>query len=163
MRRPVVQALVVLALAGCGGKQATPTPPPATAAPTARTLTSASDRAACAELEAKIRDVSQLVSGSIELMTQSLHPKELATRTGEAQHNLLYAASVLDLLKVPRELTSARHRLVEGLRSFANDFGKAKAAVARNDMAAAAKQLADRTALAKVAAATKTIDRACRA
>ena len=62
----------------------------------------------CAELETKIRLVSQVVSGSVELMTQSLHPKELARRTGEAQQNVLYAAGALELMRVPASLTTAR-------------------------------------------------------
>ena len=163
MRPLVLQAFIVLALAGCGGEQATapPPPPPTTTAPPPPTLTSAADRAMCAELETKIRLVSQVVSGSVELMTQSLHPNELARRTGEAQQNVLYAAGALELMRVPASLTTARRNVVVGLRSFADDFGRAKASVAQGDIAAAAEQLRDPTALGKVATATKRIDRAC--
>ena len=164
MRRSVVQAFVVLALTGCGAKQAA-APPPTTTAPrptaAASTLTSASDRAMCAELETKLRLVSQVVSGSVELMTQSLHPKELARRTGQAQRNILYAAGALELMRVPDPLATARRNLVLGLKSFAADFGRAKASVANGDIAAAAEQLNDRASLAKVAGATRRIDRAC--
>jgi hypothetical protein len=162
--RAVVPTLVALALAGCSGRHAAVAPATTTTAtgPAIPTLTSGSDRLSCAELETKIRLVSQLVSGSVELMTQSLRPKELARRTGDAQRNVLYAASVLELMRVPSPLATARRRLVLGLRSFAADFGRAKASVARGDIAAAARQLDDRTALAQVAAATSRIDRACR-
>ena len=102
MRRPFVQAVVVLALAGCGGKEAAT--PPVTTATAPSTFTSAADRAMCSELQTKVRLVSQVVSGSVELMTQSLHPKELARRTGEAQRNILYAAGALELMRVPRAL-----------------------------------------------------------
>jgi hypothetical protein len=159
MRRPFVQAVVVLALAGCGGKE-TATPPPATTtAPS--TLTSASDRAMCAELETKIRLVSQVVSGSVELMTQSLHPRELARRTGEAHRNILYAAGALELMRVPSAVATARRNVVLGLKRFAADFGKAKASVAHGDIPTAARQLDDRGALDQVASAAKRIDRTC--
>jgi predicted small lipoprotein YifL len=164
MRRPLVLAMFVLALAGCGGKQAAPPPPPPpTTAPAAPTLTSVSDRAECAALETKIRAVSQLVSASVELMTQSVHPPELARRTGDTQRNLIYAATVIELMRVPDPLTSSRRRLVLGLRRFAGDFGRAKRSVEHGDIATAAQQLVDRPALTEVSAAAKKIDRACRA
>ncbi|HEY7017518.1 MAG TPA: hypothetical protein VH297_03540, partial [Gaiellaceae bacterium] len=119
------------------------------------------DLAACNQLEGNIRVVSQMVSSSVEFMTQSLHPKELAQRTGLAQKNLLYSAKVLSRIPAPPPLVAPRNQLVVGLREFAADFGKARKAVARNDMATAARQLVDRPALAKVTAATKQIDRAC--
>jgi len=174
MRRPVVQAFIVLALAGClagcGGKQAADVPstttaasppPPTTTAPLPPTLTSASDRAMCAELETKIRLVSQVVSGSVEMMTQSLHPAELARRTGQAQQNIAYAAGALELMRVPAPLRTARRNLVVGLNSYAADFGKAKASVASGDIATAAQQLVDRPAFAQISSAAKKINRAC--
>jgi len=167
MRRLVINTFVVLVLAGCGGKQAAVTTPTTTAAAppatttAAPTLTSPSDREACAVLQTKIRDVAALVSGSVELMTQSLHPQELAQRTGEAQRNLLLAAGSLDLMRVPRPLVIARRRLVIGLQSFAADFGRAKSAVVRNDMATAAGELSDPRSLSNVSAATKQINRLC--
>ena len=115
MRRAFVQASVVLALAGCGGKEASVTPTTTAPARPSPTLTSPSDRAQCAELESRLGLVSQVVSGSVELMTRSLHPNELAQRTGEAEQNLLYAASVLELMRVPRSLASARRQLVVGV------------------------------------------------
>lgn len=166
MQQPAVRVfsmiVLVTALAGCGGN--TSAPPPAgvtTTAPTAPTLTSASDLAACNELETNIRIVSRLISGSVEMMTQSLHPKELAKRTGETQRNLLVSASVLALIGAPRSLVPSQKRLVAGLQRFAADFGRAQQSVTRNDIAKAAQQLVDRPALAKVTAAAHKIDRAC--
>jgi hypothetical protein len=159
--------MLVLAIAGCGGNHTTaaPPPPPTTAAttpaPPAPTLTSAEDRVSCAVLVRKLRAVSQLVSGSVELMTQSLHPRELAKRTGDTQRNLLYAAANLELMRVPDPLATSRRRLVLGLRRFAGDFGRAKTSVERGDLARAARELVDRAALAQVSAAAKKIDRAC--
>src|SRR6266550_4721736 len=146
MRRRALQRLaataLAVALAGCGHHAAVPVapppPPPAPpAAPPPPTLTSAADLAACSELETNIRIVSQLISNSVETMTQSLHPKELAKRTGETQRNLLYAASVLSQIDPPHSLVHARRQLVRGLQEFAADFGRAKRSVARKDIATA--------------------------
>jgi hypothetical protein len=146
-------------LAGCGGKTSAPTA--TTTASPAPTLTSASDLAACNALETSIRVVSQIVSNSVEAMTQSLHPKQLAKRTGVTQKNLLYAANLVSRIVPPRSLVQARRQLIAGLRQFAADFGRAQKSVARNDIAKASRQLVDRPALAKLTAATKKIDRAC--
>ena len=122
---------LAVALAGCGGKTATRTvtttvPASTTPAPAAPTLTSAADLAACNELETNIRIVSQLISGSVEALTHSLHPKQLAKRTGDTQKNLLFAANVLASIDAPPSLVPARGQLVVGLRQFAADFGRAK-------------------------------------
>jgi ABC-type uncharacterized transport system auxiliary subunit len=160
--------VLAVALGGCGGKTATrtvtatvPAPPMTTAAGPAPTLTSAADRAACNELETNIRIVSQLISGSVEALTSSIHPKQLAKRTGDTQKNLLFASNVLATITTPSSLVAARDQLVLGLRQFAADFGRARKSVARDDLPAAAKQLVDRTALANVQASTQAIDTAC--
>ncbi|HEX7312225.1 MAG TPA: hypothetical protein VF232_13710 [Gaiellaceae bacterium] len=167
MRRSAVRAVSAIALAaafaGCAGKTTTKPAPAMTTAPTvaAPTLTSDADRATCQRLEATIRFVSQLVSTSVDSMTQSVHPKELAKRTGDAKKNLLYAASLLSLLAAPEPLVSAKYELVAGLRRFAADFGQAQKSVARDDIATAARQLADPSALARVRVAARRIDREC--
>jgi hypothetical protein len=170
MRGPGVRMFsviaLVVALAGCGGKTTTRTvtktvPASTTTAPAAPTLTSAADRAACSELETNIRIVSQLISGSVAALTHSIHPKQLAKRTGDTQKNLLFAANVLASIGTPPSLLTARGQLVLGLRQFAADFGRARKSVARNDLATAAGQLVDRPALANVTAATQAIDKAC--
>lgn len=164
-------AALAAALAGCGGHSSgaqrpettapatTPAVPPAPPPPPA--LTSPADQAACSELETNIRIVSQLISSSVEVMTQSIHPNQLATRTANTEKNLLYSAHVLSQLAVPGMLVQPRNQLVEGLREFGADFGRARKSVARDDLAAAARQLVDRPALAKVTASTSAIDRAC--
>jgi hypothetical protein len=176
MRTRAGQVLAAIALAaalaGCGGHSSSA--PPTTTAPatTARapSLTttdppspklSTATAAACGELETNIRIVSEVVSTSVEVMTQSTHPKELAARAGNASRNLVYSAHVLSTIDVPSTLTRPRNQLVVGLRAFGADFGRAQTAVARNDLAAAAQLLVDRPALAKVRTATAAIDRAC--
>ena len=159
--------LLLIALTGCGGKAAAPpaqtTSAATTTAPAVPTFTSVLDIAACNELETKIRIVSELVSSSVEVMTQSVHPKQLAKRAGDTRDNLLYAAHVLSQIVVPKSLVQARFELTAGLRQFAADFGRAQTSVRHNNLPRAARQLVDRPALAKVTAATTTIDRACRA
>ena len=175
MRRPALAVLapvaVAAALAGCGGSGGGGTTSaqastPVTTAPTATvpagpTLTAPDDVAACNELEANIRIVSQLIASSAEALTRSLHSQQLAKRTGDTRKNLLLAARVLSQIQPPASLEGARNRLVHGLRSFAADFGRAQKSVQRGDIAAAARQLVDRPALAEVTDATKQIDAAC--
>jgi hypothetical protein len=151
-RKLAFALLVALALAGCGGKHQA-SPPTTRAAPV--------DVAACNQVEGYIRLVSQVVSGSVEAMTQSTHPKELAARTGATQRNLAAAADVLERLQLPASLDQARRQLVRGLRRFAVDFGRARASVAHGDLATAARQLVDRPALKLVSGATAKIDRVC--
>ena len=152
MTRLACCMLLVAVVTGCGGKkhQAVPT---TTAAPV--------DAASCNQVEGYIRLVSQVVSGSVQAMTQSTHPKVLARRTVATQQNLATAANVLEQLGLPPSLDGARRQLVRGLRLFSADFGRAGASVRRNDLATAARQLVDRRALALVSHATAKIDRAC--
>src|SRR4051812_37293776 len=168
MRRLPLLLLVALAVTGCGGGGTAAPPPTATSAatttaPAPKPFTSVLDIAACNELEAKIQIVSQLVSSSVEVMTQSVHPKQLAKRAGATRDNLLYAAHVLAQIVVPKSLVQAQQNLTAGLRQFAADFGRAQTSVRHGNIARAARQLVDKPALAKVTAATGTIDRACRA
>jgi hypothetical protein len=151
MTRLACCLVLVAVVAGCGGKkQAAPT---TTAAPV--------DVASCNQLEGYIRLVSQVVSGSVEAMTQSTHPNVLAQRTVATQRNLATAASVLEQLELPPSLDAARRQLVRGLRLFSADFGRAGASVRRDDLATAARQLVDRRALTLVREATAKIDHAC--
>jgi hypothetical protein len=168
MGRRALQALAAAALAaalvGCGHKasaSATTSSPPPPPSPQQPTLTSAADLAACNELQTNIRIISALVSSSVEVMTQSLHPKQLAKRAGDTRQNLLYSAAVLSRIDPPASLLGARNHLVHGLRDFAVDFGRAQRSVASGDMAAASRELVDRPALAEVSQATGVIDKAC--
>jgi hypothetical protein len=149
----LVAVLAALTLAGCGGKHK--------AAPATTTRAAPVDVAACNQLEGYIRLVSEVISSSVEAMTQSIHPKQLAQRTAATQRNLGSAADVLERLQLPVSLDQARRQLVRGLRRFSADFGRAGASVARGDLPLAARQLVDRRALTLVQDATAKIDRAC--
>jgi hypothetical protein len=159
-------------LAGCGSKAASPpttdtaappatTQPPVTTYPLGPVFTSASDIAACAELEHTIQAVSQLVSTSTEAITQALHPAQLAKLTGQAQQSLVYSAKVIQIVDAPKALVGSQRQLVQGLRMFAADFGRAKASTANGDIATAAAQLVDRPALMKIQLSSKRIDKLC--
>lgn len=169
-------AATAAALAGCGGGTTTVTvtaaAPTTTAAPPAATTASTTtappattptgaNLEACVELETNIRIVSQLIAVSAQEVTHSIHPQQLAKRTGDTRRNLLLAAGVLEAIDTPKTLLRARAELLSGLREFAADFGRAQQAVQRNDLPAAAQALVDRPALAKVTEATRAIDRAC--
>jgi hypothetical protein len=151
MTRFACFVLLAVLLAGCGGKQK--------AAPT--TTATPVDIASCNQLEGYIRLISQVVSGSVEAMTQSTHPRELGRRTAATQRNLASAANVLEQLALPPGLAAARRQLVRGLRLFSADFGRADISIHRDDLATAARQLVDRRALTLVSDATAKIDRAC--
>jgi ABC-type uncharacterized transport system auxiliary subunit len=163
-------AALAAALAGCGGHSSSAPPATTASVTTAQAATtsappapnlSPATAAACSELETNVRIVSQLVSTSVEVMTQSTHAKQLATRAGNASKNLIYSARVLAEIEVPSELVRPRNQLVVGLRAFGADFGRAQKAVAHDDLATAARELVDRPALAKVSTATAAIDHAC--
>jgi hypothetical protein len=175
MRLVGLACLLVLAGlgAGCGSKSAAPptttqAAPPATTQPPATTtfpagpvFTSASDVAACAELERTIQNVSQLVSTSTEAITQALHPAQLAKLTGNAQQSLVYSAKVIEIVDAPKPLVGSQRQLVQGLRMFAADFARAKRSTANGDIAQAASQLLDPPALRKIQVSAQRIDKLC--
>jgi len=95
------------------------------------------------------------------VVTNSLHPAQLAARTGLARRNLLLSANDIAAVDVPQPLEPARNRLVRGLRRFAGDFGRARRSVLRHDLPAAAAEIVDNTALTDLKSSTKTMSRAC--
>src|SRR3954447_4695364 len=104
--------MLVLALAGCGGKSK----------PSPTTAPQSVDAASCNQLEGYIRLVSQVISTSVQEMTQSVHPKQLAARTGATQRNLARAPNVIERFQLPPTLDQPRTRLVRELRLFGADF-----------------------------------------
>jgi hypothetical protein len=150
----IAAAAAVAALAaGCGGGTHQPA---TTAKPLAGTV-------ACQELELDVQFISQLISNNVEAITHSIHPKQLAHRTGVAHQSLLVAARLVERFRAPAALVHARAQLIDGLQRYAADFGRAQHSVAKNDLATASEQLVDPQALEEVKAATKEIDRHCRA
>ena len=161
-------------LAGCGSKAASPPSATATAAaPTATpaqakktsspepVLTSASDIAACAQLEQAIQAVSQLVGHTTEGITQALNPQQLAKQVGTARHSLVDSAKLIELVRAPKPLVGSQRQFVQGLRMFAADFARGKASAAKGDMAKATAQLTDEAALRKIQVSAKRIDDRC--
>jgi hypothetical protein len=156
-------------LTGCGSKAASPPPATATAAAPTTTptpaatpaLTSASDLAACAQLEQTIQAVSVLVGHTTEAITQALDAQQLAKLTGTAQQSLLDSAKVIEIVEPPKPLVGSQRQFVKGLRMFAADFGRGKASAAKGDMAKATKQLTDEAALRKIQTSAKRIDDTC--
>jgi hypothetical protein len=168
MRLFLLGCVCALVLAGCGGKAdpaATPTPtiatPTATATAATPKLTSATDLAACSDLERTVQAVSLVVGHTTEGITQALHPKELAKKIATAQQSLLDSARVVELVHAPVALIGSQHKFVQGLRMFAADFERAKATTAKGDMAKATQQLTDEVALRKIQTSAKRIDDLC--
>src|SRR5215469_12710948 len=160
MLRPGLLLAVTLAVAafaaGCGGGSHAST----TASTTTGPRVSA---AACGELRLDVQFISQLIENSVEAMATSVHPKQLAHRTAAGQQSLLVAVRLVERFKAPPALARPRMQLADGLRRYAADFGRARHAVAKTDMATASAQLNDLKALGEVKSATKTINRTCRA
>lgn len=156
-------------LTGCGSKagsqpSANATAAASTATPTETappTLTSASDQAACAQLEQTIQAVSLVVGHTTEGITQALDAKQLAKRIDTAQHSLLDSAKVVELVHAPQPLVGSQRQIARGLRMFAADFARATVTTAGGDIAKAAEQLVDETALRKIQTSSKRIDDLC--
>ncbi len=161
-------------LSGCGGKASpAPAPAPSAAAPAstpAKTstpspepaLTSASDLAACAQLEQAVRAVSALVGHTTEGITQALHTDELAAKTETARQSLVDSARLIALVKdMPEPLVGPQLQLEQALRRFAADFARAKASTAKGDVNKAAAQTVDETALRQMQKSVKKIDDLC--
>jgi hypothetical protein len=155
-------------LTGCGGKADSPPSGTvtATATPTKTTspgpkLTSASDLAACAQLEQAVHAVSALVGHTTEGITQARHPRQLAKRMSTAQHSLLDSAKLVGLVHVPEALAGPQLQFEQGLRRFAADFGRAQGSAAQGDITQAARQTVDAHALRDLQKSAKRIDDLC--
>lgn len=153
-------------LAGCGGNTNPPSAstPPATPAETAAptpAFTSATDLAACGQLEQAVQAVSQLIGHTTEGITQALNPKELAEKLGTARRSLLDSANLIMLVRPPGPLVGSQRQFVKGLRMFAADFKRGTASAAKGDMAKATEQLTDEAALRKIQVSAKKIDDMC--
>jgi hypothetical protein len=178
MRRLSLPCILAAALlvAGCGSKAAAPSSATATATAAAATptptptvvlskgpdlLTSEADLAACAQLEQVVQAVSSLVGHTTEGITQAQHPDELAKATGTAQSSLLDSAKLVELVPATEPLVGSQRNLAQALRTFAADFGRAKASAAKGDMNRAAEQTVDKAALRKIQVSVKRIDDLC--
>lgn len=163
-------------LAGCGGKAAstpsptdTPTAAAATPTPTPTValskgpdpLTSPDDLAACAQLEQVVQAVSSLVGHTTEGITQAQQADDLAKATGTAQSSLLDSAKLVELVPATEPLVGSQRNLAHALRTFATDFGRAKASAAKGDINKAAQQTVDKNALRKIQVSVKRIDDLC--
>jgi hypothetical protein len=163
-------------LAGCGGKASSPpaatdTPAAAVATPTPTPtvklskgpdpLTSASDLAACAQLEQAVQAVSALVGHTTEGITQAVRADEMAKLTGTAQSSLIDSAKLIELVPATKPLVGSQRDLARALRMFAADFGRAKASALKGNMNRAAEQTVDEAALRRMQVSVKRIDDLC--
>lgn len=168
LRQTLALAAVVATaalVAGCGGSGHGTTAPttttPTTTTQGTLTAVAQADPATCNELELDVQFISQLIENSVQAMATSIHPKQLAQRTSQGQQSLLVAVRLLERAGPGTSLALARAHLIDGLRRYAADFGRARHAVLENDMARASAELNDRHALSEVRAATKAINKAC--
>jgi hypothetical protein len=160
MPRPIVTMLFVLlvtALAGCGGKKASPTTTEATAVTIAP-----ADRAACTLLFARLQRVTLALQTSSELIAHSINKRQLTQRIAIEQVQLQRSAKLMAGGPIPRPLVGADRDLVAALRAFARDFDRAKAPASRGDFQAASAAMSDAPVVRRILRASKTIEKACR-
>src|SRR5262249_1690759 len=124
-------------------------------------LTSPADLAACDQLEQVVQAVSSLVGHTTEGITQAQKAEDLAKATGTAQASLIDSAKLVELVPATAALGGAQRNLAQALRTFAGDFGRAKASAAKGDINKAAKQTVDEKALRKIQVSVKRIDDLC--
>jgi hypothetical protein len=144
--------LVAVAAAGCGSSHQQGASPSVGAA----------DRQACAQLFARLQQVSTTIQGSSELIANSIDKQQLAQRIAYEQAQLQQAADLMSHGPIPAALQDADRDLVDALRKFTADFERAREPAARGDFQAAAAAMHDPDAVQRVVAAAKTIEDACK-
>jgi hypothetical protein len=170
MRRgaALIAAITLLTACGSSAKPVAKTPAPAAtaAATTAATATPAvtvepQDQAACADLYARLKRVTLALSSSSSLIAQSENPATLSKRIQTQQQQLSRSAQLMDSAVVPKPLVAANRRLVKALRTFAADFGRAKAPAKQGDFQTAVTAMRDKPVTDAIIAAAGTIQSAC--
>ena len=148
---------VLLVSAGCSHQQAASPPTPSSG----KATVAAADRPACAQLFARLQQVSAAIQGSSELIANSLDKTQLSERIAYEQSQLQQSADLMEQGPVPAALASADHDLVAALRAFTADFERAREPAARGDFQAAAEAMTDTAVVTRIVNASKTIEDAC--
>jgi len=151
--KAVVAVLVLVLVAGCSS--ARPRARPSSGNPPG------SGKASCAELYARLQQVSATVSSSSELLTNSLGSQQLSAGIALEEEQLRQSARLMASAPVPDTLAAANRQLIGALQAMAADFARAKAPAARSDYEAAAQAMTDKTAVQNIVDASQKIEAAC--
>lgn len=156
--------VLIAAVAGCGSAgstgQASATGSPSRSAP-GKVTVSAADRPACAELLARLQQVTLAISASSELIANSLDKQQLSQRIAAEAKRLRQSAELMGEGPIPVPLAAADRQLVTALRTFGDDFVRARSPAMRGDFPDAVDAMGDKAAVQKIIGASTTIQHAC--
>jgi len=156
--------VLTAAIAGCGRAgdtgQTSATGSPSRQAAGKVTI-SAADRPACAQLLARLQQVTLAISASSELIANSLNKQQLSQRIATEASRLRQSAELMGEGPIPVPLAAADRQLVTALRAFGDDFVRAKSPAMRGDFQAAVDAMGDKPAVQKIIGASTTIQHAC--
>ncbi|WP_203920725.1 hypothetical protein [Rugosimonospora africana] len=122
---------------------------------------SPADRTACAELLRRLTQVTQTISASSELLTNSLDRQQLSQRIADETTRLRQAADLMAQGSVPPRLVAADRDLVAALHAFADDFNRAAGAAKQGDLSTAAGAMNDEATVRRIVEASQTIEETC--
>lgn len=148
--------LLAIAVAGCGkdgstGKASVSHPAAKPAKP-----------ATCAQLYARLQQVTQVIGASSELIANSLNPQQLSQRIAAEEKALSQSAEFMSAVQAPAALVPADRQLVAALRAFSADFARAERPAARGDFQTAVAAMGDKTVVQKIVEASEAIENACK-
>jgi hypothetical protein len=160
----VAAALLAAVVAACGragsaGTAAATGSPSRSAA--GKVILPSADRPACAQLLARLQQVTQAIGASSELIANSLDKQQLSQRIATEAKRLRQSAELMSEGPIPVPLAAADRQLVTALRTFSDDFVRAKGPARRGDFQAAVDAMGDKPAVQKIIAAATTIQNAC--
>jgi hypothetical protein len=150
----------VLLAIGCGpreGSAASGSP-----APSGKVAIAAADRPACTRLLGNLEQVTHTLNASSELIASSLDKQQLAVRIAGEVSQLQLAAALMAQGPVPAPLAAADRDLVAGLRTLADDYGRASTAASAGDLRTAVAEMTDEATVQRIVAASTTIEASCR-
>jgi hypothetical protein len=105
--------------------------------------------------------VTQTISNSSELLTNSLNKSQLTQRIADEVTQLRHAADLMGQGPVPPSLVAAKEELVTALGAFTDDFARARDDAARGDFPAAVDAMTDQAVVQRIINASKTIEDTC--
>lgn len=159
--------LLAATAAGCGGGTGSAVHPapkaraPAPASPATKVTAAAADRAACAQLLARLQQTTQAVSGSSELIASSMNKQQLSQRIAAEAQALRQSAALMGQPPIPAPLAAADHQLVTALQAFSGDFTRATGPASSGDFQAAVNAMGDKPVVQQIVGTSTTIQNAC--